>query len=1049
MRGMEAEEKRAIMSTWRWLRVLAATSGLVIAVVLAWPLFTESVRAWALDREAAAVLSRPFAGRLHGVAYVPHAANRGKADENDLRLRAEAIRVLQTSASASLRGRALLLTGHAAAAADELERAARDGGAVAFSDLAAARVEEADELRSAEPALAGVVAARQAISAAPNLASAHFNLALALDRIGLTNESADAFAQAASLEVSSAWAAEALSRSHLEQETVRVAMNWTTAERRLRDTSNPATQHAIVASNVPMARRYAEGPYLIYWAEARVAGRYDVARTALAFARVVAAALSEVTGDRLCNDAVAAIDHAEAAGDSTAISLARAHLVYRDGRLARSRHDDARAISLLANAAEGLAAGNSPLQYVARYQIVGADYEQAHIDEALAQLSSIDSATLLTRGYRVLAAQLGWARGICLLVRGEYGEAFDLFDESHRLAVTTHDDDLAATLDSLAAQALEYLGDRDEASNRRARALRLNAVVHNDFRKAVTLAAAANSRLAARNWAVASALLDYALPLAQAARDSVVTAQVLAERSVARDELGDHVGAAHDRSAASLSARQVAALDVRNRLLGVVDIAEGVAHRNSSYFSRVIDQQKRTGQTSLLPRLFCERAHTRGAQNDRAGEISDLRAGLDVVAAWERSIRTPEQRAAVTVWGEAMRRDLIALELTERNVAAAFADADARPTRQSDALRTVRTALAPDAAVVEFVRTGDKLVAFVVRNDAAVALTLPASASRIAAAVRALRNARDTGFNSAAAELYGLVFASIRPHLERVGTIAFVPDHDLTGVSLGGMLDDRRGRYVAEDFIVVHAPTAMAAIQASRETLHRSGDSVVVLGASEFNHARYPDLEQLSNAVAEVRNISAIWRQPLLLTGAQVTMETVRRELPRASVIHFAGHIVGHGTNSRLVFGADGLPGREIARMPLKATRVVVLAACRGSASNDTPVMYADVGGAFLAAGVPVVIASANDVDDAEAPRTMVRLHRFLRDDDDAAAALRHTILFERMTEQRLPLSLRFLALGGTKWLVEQESRSRFDHFRTDRATSGEASEVIPYVVAH
>lgn len=40
-------------------------------------------------------------------------------------------------------------------------------------------------------------------------------------------------------------------------------------------------------------------------------------------------------------------------------------------------------------------------------------------------------------------------------------------------------------------------------------------------------------------------------------------------------------------------------------------------------------------------------------------------------------------------------------------------------------------------------------------------------------------------------------------------------------------------------------------------------------------------------------------------------------------------------------------------------------------------------------AGVPSVIATAYDVDDAEAPRTMRLLHAFLRNGDDAAEALR------------------------------------------------------------
>jgi CHAT domain-containing protein/tetratricopeptide (TPR) repeat protein len=1022
------------MTDRRWPGVLAIAAGLMIAAAIAWPRIADGLRARALDLAAAKLPSRPFDGRLHDMPHVPRLAQRGENEGTNLRLRAEAFRVLQNSAAVGLRGKALLLTGDGAAAAAALEHAA-DGDATTFSDLAAARIHEADQSKNVEPALAGVIAARHALSLSPGLAAAHFNLALALERIGLTNEAADTFVHAATLEPGSAWAAEALSRADGARRTTSTVPKWTAAELQLKDTSDPRQQRSIVASNVPAARRYAEGPYLVDWAEARLAGRREDARAALAFAGVVATALRDVTGDCLAWDAVSAIDRAEAAGEETAVSLARAHLIYRDGRLARRDHDDAHAIPLLENAANQLAARGSPLQYVARYQIIGAYYEQARIDDALASLALIDRMSLRDRGYRVLTAQIGWAHGNCLLVRGAYGEAFDVFDEGYRLATTVRDADLAATLDGLAAQALEYLGDHEEAWKRRARALRLNGLVHNDTRRAVILASAANSQLAARNWSAAAALLDYGLPLAEGARDPLVTGQILAERSVARDETGDHAGAADDRAAASRAVRQVSAREVRERLLGFIDIAEAVAQGSTSplaaiaYFSRTIDQQKRSTQSSLLPRLYYERARARGASGDRTGEKEDLRAGLDVVQTWERSIATPEQRAAISIWGDAMRRDLIVVELADGDVAAAFADSDTRPepgnysTGKSsagrlDALRSVRAALSPDAAVVEFVRIRENLVVFVVRRDVAVAMTLPSSASAIAAAASVLRNASDERFAVAAADLYTFVLAPFRHYLDGVRTIAFVPDHDLTGLSFGGLFNPEGKRYLAEDFIVVHAPTATAAIRLSHQARDRVATTVVAIGASEFDHARYPDLTKLPNVVREVKDVAATWRRALILVGGEVTAENLRRELPRTGIVHFAGHIIGHGANSRLVISGEGLAARDVARMRLDTAQVVVLAACRGSASHDSPVMYADIGGAFLAAGAPTVIATTNNVDDAEAPRLMVRLHTFLRDGDNAAVALRKTIMLERSAQQSLPISLRFLAIGGTPSLV-------------------------------
>ena len=73
---------------------------------------------------------------------------------------------------------------------------------------------------------------------------------------------------------------------------------------------------------------------------------------------------------------------------------------------------------------------------------------------------------------------------------------------------------------------------------------------------------------------------------------------------------------------------------------------------------------------------------------------------------------------------------------------------------------------------------------------------------------------------------------------------------------------------------------------------------------------------------------------------------------------------------------------------------------------------------AFLTAGVPTVIASSYDVDDIDAPATMLRLHTYLHDGDGAADALRKTTIEELRRGRGIPLSLRFMAIGGAASLV-------------------------------
>jgi CHAT domain-containing protein len=158
-----------------------------------------------------------------------------------------------------------------------------------------------------------------------------------------------------------------------------------------------------------------------------------------------------------------------------------------------------------------------------------------------------------------------------------------------------------------------------------------------------------------------------------------------------------------------------------------------------------------------------------------------------------------------------------------------------------------------------------------------------------------------------------------------------------------------------------------------------------------------------------------------------VTADRLRRELPEAVVIHYAGHIVGRGADARLLLapdhGKDSLSAREVAGLPLHA-RVVVLAACRGSGVSSPQLIIGDMASGFLGAGAGSVIASATDVDDAESLRTMRRVHSFLVAGCDAAEAVRQTVMVDLAEGRSTPLSIRLMVHGGSNAAVVRSARS-------------------------
>lgn len=1018
---------------------MACAAGLVLVLMLTRSWIADPLRERRLMQAASALSGRPVHGRLVGLER-PSGARvvRGETIRRDeVQVLVTAGQILQESKSPHLRGKALLLRQDTAAAVKQLRTASAEGDAEALSDLAAALLTEAAELGGVEPALDAVVAARRAIVAAPALGAAHFNLALGLERIGLLSEARTAFETAAELEPGTPWASEALTRAS----AIPHPKNWKTAEALLLATTDGPTRTRLIRQHLEKARRYGEGYYLTLWADATLGGNEPGAAEILEVARVIGAVLRDEPGDRFVDDSVAAIDRAIAGGEEATRSMAKAIAVYRDGRAARGNGDEAGGEKLLAAAAAALLRTGSPLQFAARYYRAGSLYEQGRIKEALTSLGELEAEQLNAKGYRILAAQLEWEHGICLMIQGGHAEALHRFNRGYEAAVAMGQDELAATFDGQAASALEYLGEARAAWTRRARSLRLLALSGNHHGRVVSLTAAALLQIAARNWDRALVLLDYAIPLAIQTNRDIPLAHAYAQRSVARDESGDARGAMDDRSASARAMRSVTDPLVREWLEAELDIAVGVARRVASpdaaerHFTSAIETLRGRELSALLPRVYFERARTHELRGDVARQREDLRSLLDEVAAWETRVRDAEQRAAVGVWSEAARRELITLELGVRDVAAAFShsdnrdDATAFPGSPSDGtthvrrrrtLHEIQRTLARDAAILEWVRTGDRMIAFVIRSNGSTAVTLPARAERILSAAEDVRDGSASD-SAAAAALHGLLLGPLLRHLEGIHTLAVIPDRGLTGIPFNA-LRDAEGRFFFQRFAVVVAPSADAAITRSLQIRRAPGASVLAVGASAFDRSGNPGAAELAAVERESREIAR--RAPLsrTLLGAHATPESVGQELPHTTIAHYGGHIVGRGAEARLLLspsgGRDSLSAREVAGLNLKETEVVVLAGCRGSRSQSSYAIIGDMASAFLAAGARAVIASTSDIEDATATPTMLLLHDYLQSGDDAVHALRRTALDELHNPDGEALSRRLIVLGGARSLV-------------------------------
>jgi tetratricopeptide (TPR) repeat protein len=425
-----------------------------------------------------------------------------------------------------------------------------------------------------------------------------------------------------------------------------------------------------------------------------------------------------------------------------------------------------------------------------------------------------------------------------------------------------------------------------------------------------------------------------------------------------------------------------------------------------------------------------------------------LKSALDVFEMQYAEHRASGERVLAAAFDElrrSVRTDLMSGALSRRDTEAAFRYVD------DSSLRDVQSALAPDAALLRYATTDlDHKIVFVVRNNSVDVVTLhdnvnrspgdrvaftarggsikvirygvrpgsvPPHEAEIEGTAARMRTAADP---MAASLLHDLVIGPVLEKLHGISTIAVIRNFELAEIPFGALFDVGRGQYLAERFTIVHAPSARAAVELSKRTRHSQDSTLLAIGATEFDRTQ---AETLAGVDREIAAITARSLCAQVLSGEQATPDALQRALGENAVIHYGGHIVRRGADLRLLLassrGRDSLSAEEIAAFRLDKARVVVLAGCGGAASADPHAFIRTVADAFLIAGVPTVIATSYDLDDAEAPRTMRLLHTFLRNGDDAAESLRKTTLIELQSGRGAPLSIQFQAIGGASALVQ------------------------------
>ncbi|MDT5156575.1 MAG: hypothetical protein QOH51_932 [Acidobacteriota bacterium] len=321
------------------------------------------------------------------------------------------------------------------------------------------------------------------------------------------------------------------------------------------------------------------------------------------------------------------------------------------------------------------------------------------------------------------------------------------------------------------------------------------------------------------------------------------------------------------------------------------------------------------------------------------------------------------------------------------------------------------------AQLLEYAVLDDKLLIWVVTREGVSAEEVRVNARDLGERVREyLRSVKEeaTGGTAVgeekearqAAGLYDVLISPVEQRLDRSKLLCIAPDKTLHYLPFGALADARTGRRLVEDFRLELSPSASVFVDLSELAARKSGSTeerLLSVGDPSFDPIAFPSLAPLPAAGREAEEVAAFYRSPRLLLRDAATEGAVAGEIGRSTVAHFALHYMVDEHSSMLsglVLAAEARAGgtggaesssrqrkeerpdglwqaREVYRMRLPATRLVVLSACQtGIEQQYRGEGAVGIARPFLAAGVPLVVASLWPVDSDATERLMVGLHR-------------------------------------------------------------------------
>lgn len=224
-------------------------------------------------------------------------------------------------------------------------------------------------------------------------------------------------------------------------------------------------------------------------------------------------------------------------------------------------------------------------------------------------------------------------------------------------------------------------------------------------------------------------------------------------------------------------------------------------------------------------------------------------------------------------------------------------------------------------------------------------------------------------------QLFDLLIAPVEDRLSRDRILVIEPDETIATIPMVALLD-HFGHYLGENHSVVTSPGLVVQRRLRHARAFLTEEHALVIGTPAQDDQASAVLAPLPHADEEAQFVASKFRFATLLTGRRATLEVVERELPRATVFHFAGHGVVFDRQGGLLLAPSRHSTAEssekspifnttnIDPTQLRKLHLAVFSACLTAGEGENGLgTSGNLVEFFLRAGVPHVLASQWNVD--------------------------------------------------------------------------------------